>query len=83
MSNLNMIAIPDIIAYVGGIPTGYDLVVYEKSGDAIDGTALYGFDEIGMFDFSYSEPTYCFLGTSLPDADPTYCHVNRPSLGEF
>ena len=68
----------DIKTFKGIVPTGYDLVVYEKEGDPLNGMVLYGFDEVGDFDSYYIEPTYCFLGTYLDDAEPTYCHINRP-----
>ena len=55
----------DINTFVGRIPTGYDLVVVEKSHVSsqsdFDATILYGFDEIGMFDKDFIEPQYGFL----------------------
>jgi|TARA_B110000459_G_C16128204_1_gene281107 hypothetical protein len=75
---MKIIPINDIKSFEGTIPEKFDLVCYEASGDPMDGMALYGFDEVGDFDSYYIEPTYCFLGTYLDDAEPTYCHINRP-----
>ena len=52
----------DVNTYSGNIPTDTDLVVAE-SGD-VEETALvlYGFDEIGMFDYEFNNPVYGFLG---------------------
>ena len=69
----NFIAIVSIDEYKGGIPSGYDLVVYEGrfDGDPEDdeieervletSAVLYGFDEIGMFDGDYIQAEYGFL----------------------
>jgi hypothetical protein len=58
---MNVIDINDINSYVGEIPMGYDLVVYEKSDTPASGLYLYGFDEVGLFDDSFNMPAYCFL----------------------
>ena len=55
----------DIKTFKGIVPTGYDLVVYEKEGDPLNGMVLYDFSEVGDFDNYYIEPVYCFLGTYL------------------
>ena len=56
--------IENINTFVGTIPAGEDLVVFEKG---IPGTALvlYGFNEIGMFDSDFKHPTYGFT-TNYP-----------------
>jgi len=41
------------------IPPGEDLVVFE-AGDTESALVLYGFDEIGMFDSDFKNPTYGF-----------------------
>jgi hypothetical protein len=55
----------DIDTYKGRIPSGYDLVVVEKShveeGGDFDATTLYGFDEVGEFEDGLIEPQYGFL----------------------
>jgi len=56
------ILIEDINKFKGAIPTGMDLVVYEKGYLPDDGYVLYGFDEIGMFDDVLHQPAYCFSG---------------------
>ena len=47
--------------FEGIVPTGYDIVVYEKNEDPNDGLVLYGFDELGMFEEEFNSPCYCFL----------------------
>jgi hypothetical protein len=57
-----MIPIPDINKYEGTIPTGHELVVYERGTDPADGAVLYGFDEVHMYrEFRIKNPEYCFL----------------------
>jgi len=56
-----MISIENIREFVGKIPAGFDLVVYENGGDPMDGCVLYGFDEVGMFDSIFNVPAYAFL----------------------
>ena len=58
----NIIKIKDIHKFTGEIPVGMDLVVYEKGYLPDDGYVLYGFDEVGMFDDVFHQPTYCFYG---------------------
>jgi len=48
------------------IPPGEDLVVFE-AGDTESALVLYGFDEIGMFDSDFKNPTYGFT-TNVPVA---------------
>jgi len=59
----------DINNYRGGIPTGFDLVVVEKSvyltGGDFDAITLYGFDEIGEFEEGLTEPQYGFMKLEL------------------
>ena len=47
------------------IPPGEDLVVFEK-GDTESALVLYGFDEIGMFDSDFTNPTYGFTTNNAP-----------------
>jgi len=56
--NVEMI---DIKNFVGCIPSGSDLVVFEKGDDPLDGYVLYGFDEVGMFDSDFNVPQYAFV----------------------
>lgn len=35
--------------YQGRIPRGYDLVEYESNSSPMNGSVLYGFDEVGEF----------------------------------
>lgn len=58
----DLIKIEDINKYKGGIPSGYDLVIY-SDGDyhMKDACILYGFDEIGLFEDEYVDPKYGFL----------------------
>jgi len=46
--------------YEGVIPSGCDLVVTEN-GDINSALTLYGWDEVGMFDSEFTNPTYGFL----------------------
>ena len=55
--------IPNIHTFSGGIPTGTDLVVFEKENPPSEShpmLVLYGFDEIGLFDSSFKNPVYGF-----------------------
>ena len=47
------------------IPPGEDLVVFE-AGDTESALVLYGFDEIGMFDSDFKNPTYGFTTNNAP-----------------
>ena len=51
--------IENIDTFTGMIPPGEDLVVFE-AGDTESALVLYGFDEIGMFDSDFKNPTYGF-----------------------
>jgi hypothetical protein len=51
--------IEDIYSYVGFIPTGYDLIEYELDTDPLNGTVLYGFDEIGLS--QVANPVHAFV----------------------
>jgi len=57
----------NVNTYEGLIPSGYDLVVVEKSkitsDSDFDATVLYGWDEVGMFEEGLIEPQYGFLKT--------------------
>lgn len=55
--------IDDIHSYVGFIPTGYDLIEYELGSDPLDGTVLYGFDEIGLS--QVANPVHAFVKLSV------------------
>ena len=57
--------------YVGGIPSGTDLVVVERNDvnneSYTSAMLLYGFDEVGMFTettYNYVNPVYGFLSFS-------------------
>ena len=63
----------DINLYKGEIPSGFDLVVFEKGEDEWLGTdaslkangplqiMLYGWDEVGNFDNEFETPAYAFV----------------------
>ena len=57
----------NIETFEGNIPMGYDLVIFEeKESDLImnpKSTAriLYGFNEVGLYDSEFTNPTYGFL----------------------
>lgn len=55
-----MILIENIAEFVGRIPEGHELVVFEK-GDESTAMSLFGFDEIGSFDSMFQCPQYGFL----------------------
>ncbi len=38
---------------------GFDLVEYESGTDPSDGYVLYGFDEVGMFEFDCPKHAFC------------------------
>ena len=44
--------------FSGTIPSGFDLVEYEKGTDPLDGCVLMGFDEVGMF---FPRGIHCFI----------------------
>ncbi len=59
-STEDVIEIPSIENYIGAIPTGYDLVEYENGTDPMEeGLVLYGFDEVGMFEFDCPKHAFC------------------------
>jgi|TARA_B100001094_G_scaffold294619_1_gene315388 hypothetical protein len=61
-----VIEIPSIAEYTGGIPAGYDLVEYEAGTDPYqEGMVLYGFDEVGMFEFNC--PQHAFVNGTLAE----------------
>ena len=63
----------DIEKYQGEIPSGFDLVAFEKGEDEWLGTdaslkvdgplqiMLYGWDEVGHFDNEFESPAYAFV----------------------
>lgn len=53
------IEIINIKTFTGSIPTNSELVVFEKNNPN-SALVLYGFDEIGMFDSEFKQPTYGF-----------------------
>ena len=55
-----MILIENINAFVGRIPTGHEMVVFEK-GDTSSALSLFGFNEIGQFDHLFKNPQYGFV----------------------
>ena len=46
--------------FVGTVPVGYSIVVHQKGKAPATGYVLYGFDEVGVLDHKFSQPTYCF-----------------------
>lgn len=54
------IKIPDITAFEGEIPLGYDLVVTDDH-DLNTALVLYDFSELGLFDDHFVRPQYGFL----------------------
>lgn len=57
-----MIFIENINEFEGSIPSGHDLIVFEKGDESFDSAlSLMGFDEIGMFDNMFVNPQYGFL----------------------
>jgi len=58
MNNTTITTI-NINTFTGSIPTGHDLVVFEKNNPS-SALVLYGFDEVGMFDLQFKNPTYGF-----------------------
>ena len=59
--NVETIDIPNIDTYVGTIPAGFDLVVYDKGTPPEDSMVCYGFDEVGMMDAAFETPVYAFV----------------------
>ena len=55
-----MILIENINEFVGSIPKGHEMVVFEK-GDTSTALSLFGFDEIGQFDHLFKNPQYGFI----------------------
>lgn len=55
-----MIIIENIAEFVGRIPEGHELVVFE-AGQEETAMSLFGFDEIGAFDSMFQCPQYGFL----------------------
>ena len=55
-----MIIIENIAEFVGRIPEGHELVVFE-AGQEETAMSLFGFDEIGAFDHMFEQPQYGFL----------------------
>lgn len=61
--SIDVLPIDDISTYKGFIPSGYDLVEYEKDTDPVEGMVLYGFDEVGISQLS--KPEYAFVKLEL------------------
>jgi hypothetical protein len=55
-----MILIENINEFVGSIPAGHEMVVFER-GDTSTAMTLFGFNEIGMFDHEFENPQYGFI----------------------
>jgi hypothetical protein len=51
-------------SFQGSIPSGFDLVEYEKGTDPMDGFVLYGFDEVGMM-VSPSKAAHAFISSGV------------------
>ena len=61
-----VIEIPNIDTFEGTMPTGYELVEYQKDTNPMDyGLVLYGFDELYMFGFT--KPKHCFVRQACAD----------------
>jgi hypothetical protein len=58
-----MILIENINEFVGSIPTGHEMVVFEK-GDTSTAMSLFGFNEVGQFDHMFVNPQYGFISIS-------------------
>jgi len=58
-----MILIDNINEFVGSIPTGHEMVVFEK-GDTSTAMSLFGFNEVGQFDHMFVNPQYGFISIS-------------------
>jgi hypothetical protein len=58
-----MILIDNINEFVGSIPTGHEMVVFEK-GDTSTAMSLFGFNEVGQFDHIFVNPQYGFISIS-------------------
>ncbi len=54
-----MILIENINEFVGSIPAGHEMLVFEK-GDPSTAMVIYGFDEVGEFDDMFTNPQYGF-----------------------
>ena len=64
LCGMDLKKIDNIRTYQGGIPSGYDLVVYEDGDEETiinSAATLYGFDEVGMFDSDFENPKYGFM----------------------
>jgi hypothetical protein len=61
--SIDVLPIEDISTYKGFIPSGYDLVEYEKDTDPVEGMVLYGFDEVGISQLP--NPEYAFVKLEL------------------
>ena len=51
-------------SFQGSIPSGFDLVEYEKGTDPMAGFVLYGFDEVGMM-VSPSKAAHAFISSGV------------------
>lgn len=53
--------------FEGAIPSGYELILFEKGENPADGYVLYGFDEIGDPDFEedFTNPFYALVSNEL------------------
>jgi len=58
-----MILIDNINEFVGSIPSGHEMVVFEK-GDTSTAMSLFGFNEVGQFDHIFVNPQYGFISIS-------------------
>lgn len=53
--------------FEGIIPSGYELMIFEKGGEPNEGYLLYGFDEVGdpEFEEDFKVPFYAFVSDEL------------------
>jgi hypothetical protein len=75
---MEVVIIPDINKYTGDIPSGSDLMIFEKGNpEGEDALILYGFDEIGMFDHEFKNPTYGFMTDKAIYSPPLRNYLER------
>tara|TARA_R110002153_G_scaffold190798_1_gene343683 strand:+ start:1275 stop:1574 length:300 start_codon:yes stop_codon:yes gene_type:complete len=61
---MNIEIIKNINTFEGSIPTGEELVIFEKGNPEESAMNLLGFEEIGEFDHFFKNPIYGFTKTN-------------------
>jgi len=61
------ITVIDIDTFTGSIPAYSDLIIFEQGQPEL-ALALNGFDEVGLFDHQFANPTYGFTAPRTPVA---------------